>query len=292
MVKQINLNKRDFPKLPKTLDILAYGTVIFLLIFALFPIYWTLNTAFKPLDEFLTYPPTFVPSEFTLRNFDLALNQFGGKESLVDSTRVALLTFLLSMLVSIPAAYSLARYRTGGDFLAFNILSFRFLPPIIPVVALYILSTEFGKTTGFKIFDTYYLLIPAMAMPIIPFVVWIMKGFFEEIPIEIEEAAQIDGASWFQLMRLIVLPLASSGIVSASLFAIVFAWNELLFVMVLTAAKIETITEQLPGIRIASTDTHWGALAAMGVIMIIPITLLSFFLQKYIIRGLTYGAVK
>ena len=292
MVKQISLKKRDFPKLPTPLDLLAYGIVIILLIFALFPIYWTLNTAFKPLDEFLTYPPTFIPSEFTLRNFDLALNQFGGKESLIDSTVVALLTFLLSMIVSIPAAYSLARYRTGGDFLAFNILSFRFLPPIIPVVALYILSTDFGKATGFKIFDTYYLLIPAMSMPIIPFVVWIMKGFFEEIPVEIEEAAQIDGASWFQLMRLIVLPLASPGIVSASLFAIVFAWNELLFVMVLTAAKIETITEQLPGIRIASTDTHWGALAAMGIIMIIPITLLSFFLQKYIIRGLTYGAVK
>ena len=282
MIEQINLNKRDFPKLPTSLDLLAYVIVFVLLIFALFPIYWTLNTALKPLDEFLTYPPTFLPSEFTLRNFDLALNQFGGKEALGDSTAVTILTFLLSMLVSIPAAYSLARYRTGGNFLAFNILSFRFLPPIVPVVALYILSTDFGKATGFKIFDTYFLLIPAMSMPIIPFVVWIMKGFFEEIPIEIEEAAQIDGASWFQLMRLIVLPLASPGIVSASLF----------FVMVLTAAKIETITEQLPGIRIASTDTHWGALAAMGIIMIIPVTLLSFFLQKYIIRGLTYGAVK
>lgn len=292
MAEKTIFEKKDFPRLPKGLDLLAYGVVIILLIFALFPIYWTLNTAFKPLGEFLTYPPTFLPSKFTLENFDLALNQFGGKESLLDSSLVALGTFVVSMLVSIPAAYSLARYRTGGDFLAFNILSFRFMPPIVPVVALYLISTDFGKATGFKLFDTYYLLIAANAMPIIPFVVWIMKGFFEEIPVEIEEAAQIDGASWFQLIRMIVLPLAAPGIVSASLFAVVFAWNELLFAMVLTGANIETITEQIPGIRIASTDTHWGALAAMGIIMIIPITLLSFFLQKYIIRGLTYGAVK
>lgn len=292
MTEQTIFAKRDFPKLPKMLDILAYGVVFLLLIFALFPIYWTVNTAFKPLNEFLTSPPTFWPSEFTFQNFDLALNQFGGKESLIDSTLVAFGTFLLSMIVSIPAAYSLARYRTGGDFLAFNILSFRFMPPIVPVVALFLISTNMEKVTGWEIYDTYWLLIPAMSMPIIPFVVWIMKGFFEEIPVEIEEAAQIDGASWLQLIRFVVLPLASPGIVSASLFAVVFAWNELLFVMVLTGANIETITEQIPGIRIASTDTHWGALAAMGIIMIIPVTLLSFFLQKYIIRGLTYGAVK
>ena len=284
--------KRDFPRLPKTVDVVAYVIIALLVVFSIFPIYWTLNTAFKPLDEFLTFPPTFVPSEFTIENFDLALNQYGGKESIKDSMMVAFGTFVVSMLVGLPAAYSLARYKTGGNFLAFNILSFRFMPPIVPVVALFIISTDIGNSTGFQLFDTYLLLIAANSLPIIPFVVWIMKGFFEEIPIEVEEAAQIDGANWPQLTWQIVLPLATPGIVSASLFAIVFAWNELLFAMVLTGANVETITEQIPGIKIASTGTHFGALAAMGIIMIVPVTLLSFFLQKYIIRGLTYGAVK
>jgi multiple sugar transport system permease protein len=277
---------RNFPKLPKAADLFAYLVVAMMFLFAIFPIYWVVNTAFKPLGEFQTYPPTFIPSKFTTENIDLALNQFGGKDSIQDSAIIALGTFALSMLVAIPAGYSLARYNTGGNFLAFNILSFRFMPPIVPVVAFFTIASEL------EVFDTYYLLIAANSLPIIPFVVWIMKGFFDEIPVEIEEAAQLDGANWFQLMWRVVLPLAAPGIVSASLFSIVFAWNEMLFAMVLTGRNIEPITKQIPAIRIGSQEPHWGALAAMGLIMIVPVIFLSFFLQRYIIRGLTYGAVK
>jgi multiple sugar transport system permease protein len=277
---------RNFPKLPKAADLFAYLVVAMMFLFAIFPIYWVVNTAFKPLGEFQTYPPTFIPSKFTTENIDLALNQFGGKASIQDSAIIALGTFALSMLVAIPAGYSLARYNTGGNFLAFNILSFRFMPPIVPVVAFFTIASEL------EVFDTYYLLIAANSLPIIPFVVWIMKGFFDEIPVEIEEAAQLDGANWFQLMWRVVLPLAAPGIVSASLFSIVFAWNEMLFAMVLTGRNIEPITKQIPAIRIGSQEPHWGALAAMGLIMIVPVIFLSFFLQRYIIRGLTYGAVK
>jgi len=285
-MKQSIFTTRDFPKLPKSADVFAYVVVAIMFIFAIFPIYWVVNTAFKPLGEFQTYPPTFIPSKATTENIDLALNRFGGKESIIDSSIIAFGTFALSMLVGIPAGYSLARYATGGNFLAFNILSFRFMPPIIPVVAFFTIASEL------KIFDTYFLLIAANSLPIIPFVVWIMKGFFEEIPVEIEEAAELDGASWLQLMWWIVLPLATPGIVSASLFSIVFAWNELLFAMVLTGRNIEPITKLIPAIRIGSQEPHWGALAAMGLIMIVPVVFLSFFLQRYIIRGLTYGAVK
>jgi multiple sugar transport system permease protein len=280
------LNRRDFPRLPRFADVLAYSIVIVMLIFAIFPIYWTFITAFKPLGEFQTYPPTFWPSRFTLENFTAALTRYEVGSSINDSTIITLGTFVLSMLVGVPAAYSLARFKPGGDGLAFNILSFRFMPPIVPLVAFYLVGTQL------RLLDTYGYLILVNSLPIIPFVVWIMKGFFEEIPIEIEEAAQIDGTTWAQLMYRIVLPLAAPGLVATSLFAIVFAWNELLFGIALTGRNIEPITKNIPGILIGTNEPHWGALAATGMIMIIPVAVLTFFLQKYIVRGLTYGATK
>jgi len=275
-----------FPTLPKGADIFAYFIVAVAVICAAFPIYWTGVTAFKPLGEFQTYPPTFVPSQFTLENFDAALNRYEVGSSIGDSVIIALGTFALSMLVGVPAGYSLARYKTGGDTLAFNILSFRFMPPIVPLVAFYLVGTQL------RALDTYPYLILVNSLPIIPFVVLIMKEFFEEIPPEIEEAAQIDGASWWQLFSRIVIPLATPGLVATSLFTIVFAWNELLFGVALTGRNIEPITKNIPGILIGTNEPHWGALAATGLIMIVPVLFLTFFLQKYIVRGLTYGAVK
>jgi multiple sugar transport system permease protein len=279
-------DRRAFPRLPKFADVLAYSIVILMVIFATIPLYWTFITAFKTLDEFQTYPPTFWPSSFTFINFEAALNSYGIGGSIKDSVIVSLGIFALSMVVGVPAAYSLARYKTGGDSLAFNILSFRFMPPIVPLVAFYLIGTQL------RLLDTYVYLIFVGSLPIIPFVVWIMKGFIEEIPPEIEESSQIDGASWLQMMQKILIPIAMPGLVTTSLFSIVFAWNELLFSVALTGRNIEPITKQIPGILIGTNEPHWGALAATAMIMIIPVLLLAFFLQKYIVRGLTYGAVK
>jgi multiple sugar transport system permease protein len=190
------------------------------------------------------------------------------------------------MIVGVPAAYSIARYKTGGTDLSFTILSIRFMPPIVPVVAFFLISTRLG------IFDTYGLLILTNSMVNIPFVVWIMAGFFEEIPYSIEEAAQVDGASWPRLFRDHVLPLAAPGLVAVSLFCFIFAWNELLFATLLTGRTIQPFTKVVPGINIGHIEPHWGAIAAIGLLVIIPIAILAFFMQKYIVRGLTYGAIR
>jgi multiple sugar transport system permease protein len=270
----------------KIADVLASLIVIIMVLFALLPLYWVFITAFKPLSEFQTYPPTFWPSTFTLENFNIALTTYEVGSSIKDSLIIVLGTFILSMSVGVPAAYSLARFNTGGETLSFNILSFRFMPPIVPLVAFYLIGSQT------KLLDTYVFLMLVNSLPIIPFVIWIMKGFFEEIPREIEEAAQIDGATWPQLMRYVVIPLAAPGLVATSLFAIVFTWNELLFGVALTGRNIEPITKNIPGILIGTNESHWGALAATSLMMIVPVIFLSFFLQKYIVRGLTYGAVK
>ena len=266
--------------------ILSYIWVAFILLWTLFPLYWLFIAAFKPLEEFMTYPPTFWPGSWTLDNFVEALVRQQGLGSIKDSLIIALGTLVLSMLVGVPAAYSIARYKTGGTDLSFTILSIRFMPPIVPIVAFFLISTRLG------IFDTYGLLILTNSMVNIPFVVWIMAGFFEEIPYSIEEAAQVDGASWPRLFRDHVLPLSAPGLVAVSLFCFIFAWNELLFATLLTGRTIQPFTKVVPGINIGHIEPHWGAIAAIGLLVIIPIVILAFFMQKYIVRGLTYGAIR
>ncbi len=267
-------------------DGVAYAVVILVLIWTIFPLYWLFITAFKPLNEFMTYPPTFWPTTWTLDNFTEALIRQRGLPALLDSLVIAAGTFMVSMLVGVPAAYSIARFKTGGDNLSFTILSFRFMPPIVPVVALFMIANWLG------IFDTYFLLIIVNCMAIIPFVIWIMKGFFEEIPYSIEEAAQVDGASWPRLFKDHMLPLAAPGLVAVALFAFIFAWNELLFATLLTGRTITPFTKIVPGINIGHVEPHWGAIAAIGLLVIIPIVVGAWYLQKYIVRGLSYGAIR
>jgi multiple sugar transport system permease protein len=267
-------------------DVLAYGIVFVMFLWTVLPLYWMVITAFKPLEEFMTYPPTFWPSSWTLDNFVEALVRQKGAASIVDSFVIATGTFLLSMALGVPAAYSIARYKTGGEDLSFTILSMRFMPPIVPAVAFFLIAAQIG------LLDTYLLLILVNSLANIPFVVWIMKGFFEEIPYQIEEAAQVDGASWLRLFWDNVLPLAAPGLVATSLFCFIFAWNELLFATILTGRSITPFTKIIPGINIGHVEPHWGGIAAMGLLVIVPIVILSWYLQKYIVRGMTYGAIR
>jgi multiple sugar transport system permease protein len=266
--------------------ILSYTVVILMLVWTIFPLYWMVITAFKPLEEFMTYPPTFWPTEWTLDNFTEALVRQKGAPAIYDSAVIAIGTFILSMAVGVPAAYSIARFKTGGDDLSFTILSMRFMPPIVPAVAFFLIAARIG------LLDTYLLLILVNSMANIPFVVWIMKGFFEEIPYQIEEAAQVDGASWLRVMWDHVLPLAAPGLVATSLFCLIFAWNELLFATILTGRNITPFTKIIPGINIGHIEPHWGGIAALGLVVVIPIIILSWYMQKYIVRGLSYGAIR
>jgi multiple sugar transport system permease protein len=266
--------------------IFAFAWIILILIWTLFPLYWLFITAFKPLEEFMAYPPTFWPTTWTLDNFVEGLVRQQGAGSIKDSLVIALGTFVLSMLVGVPAAYSIARHKTGGTDLSFTILSVRFMPPVVPIVAFFLIATRL------HIFDTYGLLILVNSMVIIPFVIWIMASFFEEIPYSIEEAAQVDGASWLRVVWDHVLPLAAPGLVAVSLFAFIFAWNELLFATILTGRTIQPFTKVVPGINIGHIEPHWGGIAALGLIVIVPIIILAFFMQRYIVRGLSYGAIR
>lgn len=257
------------------------------LVLVLVPLYWMVVTAFKPFMETSGgYPPSFLPKTFTLENFQIALVEKEGLKALLDSVIIAVGTLALCLLTGIPAAYGLSRYRLLGGRLPFTILSFRFMPAIVVSVALYQLATS----TGLQ--DTHLMLILVNTLIGLPFLVWVMKGFFDEIPVEVEEAAAIDGASRHRMLWHIVVPLAAPGLITTSLFVFVFAWNELLFAVILTDVSVRPFPKLIPGMTAGVSEPHWGAIAAMSVIVTIPILLAAFYLQRYIVRGLTYGAVR
>ena len=269
--------------------IIIYAILLLALAFFLFPVLWTFVTSFKTQKEFFSYPPVFVPQQIDLHNYIGAMipppDGRNGFKSLMDSGIVALGTTILSMILGAPAAYSLARWKTGGDDLSFWILSTRMFPPVAAALPLFFIFQKL------KLLDTYYVLILANTIFVLAFVIWMLKGYFEDLPTELEEAALIDGCSSFRAFTLIALPLVAPGLVATTLFAFVFTWNEFLFALLLTRRAVRTLTVMVPSL-VGGHEILWGEIAAAGIVAIIPGVVLALLLQRYLIRGLTLGAVK
>jgi multiple sugar transport system permease protein len=255
-------------------------------LWTLLPLYWMLNTAFKTWHEMQQLTPTLFPHAPSLEGFARAFSE-GGK-GIVDSTIIALGTMFVSLAIGGPAAYSFSRFGTGGRNLAFAVLVFRFMPPVVLAASFYLFAARL------RIIDTHLLLILANSLVNIPFVAWIMKSFLDAIPYAIEEAAQMDGASWFQGIRHHVLPLARPGLVVVGLFVAIFTWNELFFALILTADDVVPFTRTINGLWVGRKyllQPNWPAIAALGVLNVIAVFLLAFALHKHIVRVMTYGAV-
>ncbi len=269
--------------------VIIYIILLLALIFFLFPVGWTFVTSFKSQKEYFTYPPVFLPEKIDLHNYIGAMipppDGRNGFKSLVDSLIVSLGTTALAMVLGAPAAYSLARWKTGGDDLSFWILSTRMFPPVAAALPIFFIFQQL------KMLDTYPVLIIANTIFVLAFVIWMLKGYFEDLPTELEEAALIDGASSFAAFRLVALPLVAPGLVATTLFSFVFTWNEFLFALLLTRKAVRTLTVMVPSL-VGGHEILWGEIAASGIIAIIPGILLALLLQRYLVRGLTLGAVK
>lgn len=265
--------------------IVAYVIVFLGGLWTVLPLIYMFFTSFKNKVEVLSYPPTLFPKEWLDEGWIQAWTH-GGAEGLKHSAIIAVGTLVLSLLFGLPAAYSIARYKTGGGDLSFTILSFRFMPPIAPAIGFWVYANKL------HLFDTHLMLILVNSMASIPFVVWIMKGFVEEIPYAIEEAAQVDGASWFRVIKDHVLPLGAPGLVAVSLFVVIYTWNEFLFATILTGRYVLPFPKAVPGLTYGVNEPHWAAVSALGMMVVIPIVLLSFYMQKYIVRGMSYGAIR
>ena len=259
------------------------------LAFFLFPVAWMFLTSFKSNAEYFSYPPVFIPKSFALTNYLNAMrlppDGRGGLQGVRDSLIISVSSMAVCVLVGAPAAYAFARFRTGGENLSFWVLSTRMFPPVASALPLFLIFRFL------HLLDTHLALIVANTIFNLPFVIWLLKGFFEDLPVELEEAAVIDGTTVFGAFRRVALPLVAPGLVVTALFSFIFTWNEFMFALLFTRRDVRTLTIIVPSL-VGGHEILWGEIAAVGVIAIIPNVILALLLQRFLVRGLTLGAVK
>jgi multiple sugar transport system permease protein len=261
---------------------------IAVLVLAAFPLYWLVVTSLKGQGEVATNPPIYIPTHITFENYQEVLSATGIAGNAFNSVLVALLTTLITVVIGGMAAYALARRQLPHGFrhwLLIAVLVIRMFPPITTVIPYFVLLRGFGLT------DTYLGLIITYVAYGLPFAIWLLVGFFQELPHEIEEAATMDGTSYLQRFRLIVLPLARPALAVTSVFVLIYAWNEFLFASILTSFNTKTLPVVMAGF-ISDKGIEWGQMSALGTLMVVPVVVVAWMSQKHIVRGLTFGAVK
>jgi multiple sugar transport system permease protein len=268
-------------------QIIISGVLTLVLLLFLFPVVWMFLTSFKTQNQIFASPPVLVPpsDQWNLGNYEAVLKDNGAWKAIKDSTYIALASASISVLFGSLAAYSLARYRIGGDQFSFWILSTRMFPPVATALPLFLIFRDL------KLLDSYRVLIVANTIFNLPFAIWLIKGFIEDLPREMEESALVDGATVFGAFYRITIPLITPGLVTAFLFSFVFTWNEFLFALLLTRRNVRPLTVIIQSLA-GGHEILWAQIAAAGVLAIIPGTLLVLLLQRYIVRGMTMGALK
>lgn len=273
---------REKPPLSATLGaVLKHIVLIAALALFLMPLLWLLLTAFKPYSELFTSPPTVWPHDPTLANFTEGW-AIGGGKGIGDSLIVATVSTFFCLILGYPAAYALARRFPPHGQLSFTILSLRMMPPIVPVIGFYLMFQELS------LFDTYTGLIVVYTFMNLPLVIWLLAEFIRQIPKTYEEAARIDGAPWYRLFLDVLLPLSAPGIVTAGILAMIFAWNEFLFALVLTGEQVITLPKALASFFLFQ-QPNWGQLGAIGLVATAPLLIVSFYMQRFLIRSFSAG---
>jgi multiple sugar transport system permease protein len=261
---------------------LAKSVVIAILF--LFPVYWTFIVALKTPEEIFAFPPVWWPAELQFGNF-LALIKDGDVIAIWHSFVIASISTVIAMVFGSVCAYSIVRFGTGGENLGIFILSQRMLPPIAVVFPIFLIYSEIGLT------DTYLGLIILYTAFALPYVVWMMRGYVEDVPVALEEAALIDGCSRWGVIFRVVFPMVRTGLFATTVFAFIFSWNEFLYALVLTRSEVLTFPVQIT-LYFGSQSTFWAKIAAMSVLGTLPIFFAVATLQRFLVRGLSLGAVK
>jgi multiple sugar transport system permease protein len=260
----------------------TYALLVLLLIPFLFPLAWMLMSSLKTQVQNTAYPPVLVFTP-TLGNYREVFQKNPYFTFTVNSMVVALGSTGLALLLGLPGAYAIARYKRTGIALA--ILTARMAPGIGYLIPWFILFTKV------KMIDTYSALILTHLIVALPLVLWVMIGFFEDVPGDLIEAARIDGCTnWSAFLR-IAIPLAKPGIVATGILAFIFSWNNFLFSLIIAGFKTRTLPIAVYSF-LSYEEINWGGLTAAATVITLPVLLLALFVQKHIVRGLTLGAMK
>lgn len=282
--------RSSIPVRQRVSRVLLWAAVLLVTVVSLYPFVWAGITSFKAQREALQ--PTIIPFVqfqpiFDNWNAELGRNGEENVKGLINSAIIALGATAVALLLGTTAGYGLARfqYGIGNRNLVSWFLSQRFLPPVATLIPFFLMLQRL------KLIDTHVGMIVVNATFVLPFAVLIMRDFFADLPKELEEAALVDGANHLQVFLQIALPIAGPALVAAAIICFTFSWNEYLFASVLTQRTAQPYT-----VRIASTGTvrgiHFGFVATRMLLAVLPPLILSLFVQRYIVRGLTMGAVK
>jgi multiple sugar transport system permease protein len=262
--------------------LLFYGTLTGLLAFFLFTLLWMILSSLKTNVQATAYPPLWLFRP-TLQNYVDVFTKNPFFSYMVNSTIIAAAAVGIGLACGLPAAYSMARHRQAA--LGFLVLMVRILPGIAFLVPLFVIYRRLG------LINTLGGIVLTHIIVVLPLVIWIMAGFFEDIPRELEEAALIDGCSRVGTFVRIVLPLSKPGIVAATILSFIASWNNFIFVLILGGKDTVTLPMAVYSF-VSFEDVNWGGLTAAATIITVPILVLSLIVQRYLAGGLTMGAVK
>lgn len=249
-----------------------------------FPVYWLFMTAFKTPSEIFSSPPTWIPSSLTWDNF-AGMTEGDDLRSIINSLVIATVSTVVAMVLGSIAAYSLARHRVGGDGLSIWIMSLRMVPPMAMAFPLFLMFATVG------LIDTYPGLIVLYVAVNLPYVIWVMRGFIEDIAPELEQSALIDGCTRWQALIHVVFPMARAGMMATAVFAFVYAFNEFAFAVVMTRSEVITFPVQITH-HFSPMSAFWARIGAMSILGCLPVFVMVVAMNRYLVRGLSGGALK
>jgi multiple sugar transport system permease protein len=282
--------------------------------FIAFPIFWMVSTSFKDSGEWVTWPPHWLPHQPTLHNYaqifafakiDTSLSRQAAEQAfsiwkaLGDAVIVCTTAALLALLLGTFLAYAISRFNVGGRYFRHTILTIRMIPPIVVAISIliyYAILIPFATTSLFgvrvSLFDTYFGLIIIYTVTTLPFVIWMMLTFIDEVPYTLEHAARLMGAGRMTVIWRVVLPLVSSGMVVTFLFVFILNWAEFLLALTLTHPEVTTLTVLLNKFQSASEGRLYGPQAAIGTMITIPVVILGVLIQKHLVKGFSFGTIR
>jgi multiple sugar transport system permease protein len=270
--------------------VVSYVVLILIAVVGAAPfLYLLLLSCKSQLQTFLEVPPTLnIDWSVAKENYSEVINTYHYFTYVENSIIVTGISTLIALLIGVPAAYAFSRLRfRGSETWSSTILSFRFMPPVAVAIPIYLMISYLGQL------DSYPgLILPYIAFSL-PLVVWIMIGFFDEIPLEVDEAAMVDGLTRPQVLLRVLLPLARPGMLVAATFGVIFIWNEFMVgLYIINSQDKETIPIAASALLTVESPINYNVAAAVGIFTVIPVLILVIFVQRYIVRGLTAGAVR
>ena len=268
----------------KLKTILKMVFLVLVCCFVILPFLWMIMVSFRNRVDIFNPGNWFITP--TIKNYVTIIENNNILKYFVNSIIIAVVTTIVSLVLGSLAAYGFARYDWAKrEDRAFWVLSQRFLPPMAVVIPYFLMGALAG------ILDTRLLLVFCYTTFNIPFTIWMMRGFIEELPFEVEEAAYIDGCTKMQTIRKIILPLVAPGLIATAIFCVIYSWNEFVFANFLTSIYAKTVPTSVM-MYLSVSGVKWGEMAATGVMSVLPVLIFAVIVQKNMIRGLTFGSVK